>query len=376
MSNLDDLLKSLKPTEHDIENAYNNEPNMAEVRATEYIKRYNELEDEFEYKTSLNRIDLGAIIGIAGLQCIRWWLLKNDSLRFQKAADSDKFFNGLARSEFMPATLEQIILDHRVPYDAQRVSEGFSLSHPLEAVDMKLGGGYHRSKTLGHDPLAGLVVGTANIATNTLTKADFPIFSSYHVEDSLISGMTNIGNVMQWTYKILLDKPEVIGASFIKQVVHSTTDMFTPLGLPVPGISTISPELSRRMVGARIDTYAVTRGVVLAILINKLGAMFHRLFYNPSTDNERLYEAKTRKVLMYSNVASSIINIGYVGISKDARRFDLGGLLVTLWRIFSDRRKIKEIKEEFITGVLHNEYQREADKARKELADIGISLDF
>ena len=58
-------------------------------------------------------------------------------------------------------------MDHTVPYDALNYSENYSgESHGLS-------GNNHRYKALGHDPLAGLIVGTANIATNTLTVNDF-----------------------------------------------------------------------------------------------------------------------------------------------------------------------------------------------------------
>ena len=77
---------------------------------------------------------------------------------------------------------------------------------------------------------------------------------------------------------------------------------------------------------------------------------------------------------MYSNVVASLINVGYVGLTDDIKRLDIGGLLVTLWRVLTDTAKIQKIKEEFITGVLHDEYSRELENARHELETLGFPV--
>jgi hypothetical protein len=73
MSGMEDLLKQLaQPTEAEIEDAYYNRPNMAEIRAKEYMARYCDIEAEFENKTSLNKVDLSVLMVAAALQCLRW----------------------------------------------------------------------------------------------------------------------------------------------------------------------------------------------------------------------------------------------------------------------------------------------------------------
>lgn len=96
-----------------------------------------------------------------------------------------------------------------------------------------------------------------------------------------------------------------------------------------------------------------------AILINALVAMIHGFFYEASVDGSRkLFEMRTRRILEYSNVIASSSNLLYVGANmavgnKDAlRKLDVGGLLVTVYRIATDLKFQSELKHEFVK----NEY--------------------
>ncbi|MBR0203452.1 MAG: hypothetical protein IJQ56_03700, partial [Synergistaceae bacterium] len=91
-------------------------------------------------------------------------------------------------------------------------------------------------------------------------------------------------------------------------------------------------------------------GAALAELINMIVAYIHRLFYDPEQySSPRVYEVKTRKIIRYSNVIASTSNVIYTAISGDLLRLDVGGILVTLWRLIRDRKFKQEVKREFIT---------------------------
>ena len=102
--------------------------------------------------------------------------------------------------------------------------------------------------------------------------------------------------------------------------------------------------------------------------------MFHRLFFNPSQDDKRLYEIRTRKIIMYSNTLSSLINAGYVGVTGNLKRLDVGGMLVTLWRILTDERAIRRLEIEFIEKTLDGELQKEEDEINQRLANYGFRI--
>lgn len=345
--------------------------------AEKYIRHYQELRSEFKSKTKLTDFDMVLLFIAASVQCLRWAVITNDSLRFSTAKAGEKFVDNKAKwiGTRLP-TVRDIIMDHQVPYDAVTRSNFYKtnfLDDNFQPISTRISGTNHRYTALGHDPLAGLLFGTMNIATNTLTKNDY-MFSSYIISDHKIDRPIAFFEVLDMTKSAYYENPLAIGAAFIKQIIHCSTDVFTKQGLPLPIINNISPETSKFLIGNRIDLYSVTRGVALTVLLNKIIEMVHKLYYDSSCDDKKLYEVRTRKVLTYSNMLSSVINVGYVGITKDLSRLDVGGILVTLWRILNDEKKIRKIEEDFIQKILDNEFKQEEDEVKQDLAKLGFEI--
>lgn len=338
-------------------------------KTKKYLEHCDKLEKVFQEKTSLTVADLGFLMVAASLQTLRWALLNNAAGRFDDAKQGEKFVEGM--KEYIPASMEQLIMDHQVPYDVVKRSDRFIEIYNGESTG--LSGANHRVRALGHDPLAGLIFGTANIATNTITVNEWSqLFPSYHVKNGEIYSKTEVYHIMKWSGERLVEEPTAIGAAFIKQIIHCGTDVFTTQGLPVPVINTISPETSRFLVGNQIDFYSVTRGAMLAVLINKVIEMCHRLVFNPNKEDKRLYEVRTRKILLYSNTLSSVLNLGFVGLTRNVKYLDVGGLIVTLWRLLNDRKKIEEIRMQFIRETIDGELAKKEEEVRERLARLGV----
>jgi len=73
-------------------------------------------------------------------------------------------------------------------------------------------------------------------------------------------------------------------------------------------------------------------------------------------ESQELYSVKTRKIVMYSNIIASSSNVIWVGGNMIAgnegaiKQLDIGGLIVTLHRLMTDTKFIRQVKEEFILG--------------------------
>ena len=349
-----------------------NDTEIAKITAT-HMARYDQLQQDFFLKSSLTKLDFSILTFTAALQCLRWAIITNDVGRFAQATDADNALKNIGKKEYLPADINSLLMDHKVPYDAIKRSDRFKSIYPDSSTG--IAGFNHRYTTLGHDPLAGWIFGTANIATNTLTVNNAAeLFPSYHIRNQEFYGKTSVSQILDWSVKLLEDKPEVMGLSFLKQVVHYGTDMFTKQGLPIPIINIVSPEASAILIGNRIDLYSVTRGMALSIFINKLVEMFHRLFFDPDRDDKLLYEIRTRKIIMYSNTLSSVLNVGYVGATGNLKSLDVGGMLVTLWRILRDEKAIRKLEIEFMEKTLDGDLQKEEDEINQRLAKYGFQI--
>ena len=332
--------------------------------ADDYMSRYGSLERQFEYESSLTSRDITIMLIGSALQTARWFLLSHDKFRFTSASEPDRYIDRL-RNNF-PSVSE--IANHSVPYDAIQRSSSFQANYPGESVG--LSGSNHRLNTIGHEPVLGLIFGTMNIATGTLTTSDFS--NSYVVVNQQIHDKTSLVAIAQGSFEILRNNPSTMGAAFAKQIIHMGSDVFTKQGLPLPAVRSVSYDTARDLAGNQINVYSTTRNLMLAVVINKVVEMIHRAYYDGS--NSYTYAARTAKVVMYSNTLASVLNLGYTGFTKDFRRLDVGGFLETVRRVFSSREAMLNLRRKFISDMLDRHYQDKLNESRRELERLGIYL--
>lgn len=319
----------------------------------------SELDREFAKTCQLNNTDISFLFLATALQCVRQYILSNEKFRFKKASDGDKFMKNLIPG-FVPKDWKDILVSS-VPYDALWLTPEFK----TVIGSIGLAGPNHRYKTAGHDPILGWIYGPINILSDSLTMLEEGSFllenrTTYAVDmDSfLVQGFYPGGSVGAKIVAIQQIKNNFLclPAAIARQAFHFGTDYFTKQGLPIPLLATVNSDLVRRFTAVyHIDMYSIQRGATAAVLINALISCMHKLFYDEARDGDiRLYEVRTRKILSYSNMIASSSNILYTAISKDLTKLDVGGLLVTLYRVISDYKFIQSLKEEFLENAWHD----------------------
>lgn len=302
---------------------------------------FENLELEFERITGLDSIDVKFLFFATALQCARQYFMSNEKFRFEKASDGDKFMKGL-----VPKSYHQILIQS-VPYDAFKKYEGYQ--------DVKFGvsGRDHRYTTLGHDPILGWIFGTLNILTDSLTKNNLALESYRVINSSYLTESVSVVQLFNEGIGYVCNDYKLLIAAILRQAVHIGADSFTKMGLPIPIINSVSPELSSKLLSEqfRVDVYSVSRGIMLSTLINSIIGAIHGLFYNCDKHiNRDLYEVKTRKILSMSNLMATSSNAIYCGITRDFTKLDIGGMIVTIYRLINDYKFINEVKEEFVFG--------------------------
>ena len=364
----------------------------------------DDIDAQFARATKLNKTDITFLFVATALQCARWILLPSLDLDFKQTPPSERLTSQQGaqieqkqQKAFLKEHENEAILSSAmgyfgwneiigapVPYDAMKGSEQFSILGDFSPVGTQLYGKNHHVATLGHDPLLGWIFGTMNIMSRTITMKDF---SSYNVEmydRSMVDGSlilfkdrrqyitttppTSLPIIVGQCIHSFTEDNKRLFAAVARQGMHLASDQFTKMGLPIPmlnaaraqsllemGWNSAEAEKVIKKLGKNLAVVGAQAG--LSILINCIVKSLHFLYFDGDVENQAeldLYEVKTRKILSYSNAIASGSNILYVALSRDISKLDIGGIIVTIYRLISDGSFIKSIKKEFLENQWYN----------------------
>ncbi len=348
------------------------------------------LDAEFERQTGLNGVDISFLFLATAMQCSRIFLM-NKLTQIENAGQGNKTENAIhefqnkilkkfdngerLRPTKYNAPLNQIVFGRGVPYDATAYD-----SEEMKALKI-FKGANHRFATLGHDPVLGLIFGTTNILTNTITCTKGPIISTFHVtydseiKNPKITAPASTITALKYATDRCQDDMKSVVAAVIKQILHIGTDLYTPKGIQLPGVNLILSNTHVEELTKYISTGDVIKAGAsagLSVLINFLIATVHNLMYDEAKYNDRdVYNVKTRKIIMYSNTIASTSNLVWVGANMAAgnegaiKDLDIGGLIVTINRLLTDTKFIQKVKEEFVIGGFNKLIQGEEPQLKE-----------
>ena len=356
-------------------------------------QRLKDIENEFCTLTRLTKIDVVFLITAIALQVVRQYAItpftdRGTSDEKAKVMEAKYGKDGKLRGKYYYATEETIIGQKKVPFDIIAGSKKHGIGNGGKGLD----GNSHRFRSLGHDPILGYVFGTANIVTNTATWWNG---TSHHIQyKPNISGVyipvlaanANTGKVFEAVVDRFQSKggKKILVEAIVKEHLHLKSDISTA-GLPIPFLQTISPEFAQILAESGIDAIFVgdiAKQAAGAEFINFIISTVHSLICVENHELDRkLYQVRTRKIILISNVIASASNLIAVGIAAGAgvagenpeavkkalKYLDVGGLLVTITHLFTDLRFISKVKEEFINNKLDSQLRVELNELEKYL---------
>lgn len=281
------------------------------------------------------------------------------------------------------------ILTQPVPYDAMNALDKNLIPNIAGLNKQNLNGSYnniygknHHVATLGHDPILGWLFGTANIMTNTVSFVDFQSYDVIqgHKVKSLGQFMqtrelqfsdqaidySNPRSIVSIFRECILSAEEDykrIAAAVIRESIHLASDKYCVEGLPIPILSTISPEKAQELIEQgwnnlefknllTDDLEQIGASAGLALLINLIIEVIY-LFCFDTTDDRNLRKIKIKKILSMSEVMASSSNILFVALTKNMAKLDIGGFAVTMITLLHSGDFIKKMKQEY----LRNEFE-------------------
>ena len=358
-----------------------------EKSVREYGENLQRIDREFKERTRLQDADAAFVVAATMLQVAR--ILIINSLTEVECAGAGNVkehalhdFQGRVFSGFddrMPresnhlfASKHHILNSRGVPYDATR----------YEAENIGLfKGANHRVATLGHDPVLGLVFGTSNIMTNSITCVkDTNVFgigaripTTYSVSYDAFGKNPQIGapagtvEMLVAAGRRVVSEPDAAAAALIKQLIHIGTDLYTPCGIQIPFANLILDKAHAEALTKYVSTGDVLKVGMqagMAALINWLIAALNGcslIFKDDGSDFcTEMYQARTKKIILISETIAASSSIVQALIAENPKCLDLGGAAVLVYRLFSDARFIAKLKEEYVQSELNKIYDERA----------------
>lgn len=339
---------------------------------------------EFRKLSSIfNKKDIGFLI----LACLLHGLAKFEIRKMRVMKDKDLAkMNPLHHEEHsMRANRpyycsREEIINCPVPFDAIILNPLYK-TPLMECLKPGFKGTNHRFTALGHDPLLGLVFGTANIMTGTITRSDF---RSWHIRTEQHERLKRNGHIAAEMLDTICEPASTVaifdavytriekegkdgwltlGTALAKETVHLLTDVPSTMSLPIPFVSAISSDFAHRLSLYGINTGTIAEGAIANKVINFIIAFLHRLCMEDGVD-EQSYKARTTKIITLASMLATSGDLvltlyqAYLGDMKSLRKFDLGGYLCTLRKMVSSTRVINQLECEY----MHIKFQEELDR--------------
>ena len=358
-----------------------------EKSVREYGENLERIDREFKEKTRLQDADAAFVVAATMLQVARV-LVINSLTKVEKAGVGnvkedalhdlqDRIFSNSnneapGESSRLFASKSHILSSRGVPYDATRYEE----------ENLKIfKGANHRFATLGHDPVLGLVFGTSNIMTNSITcvkdtnvlgigariPATYSVSYDAFGKNPKIGAPTGTIEMLVAASKRVASEPDAAAAALIKQLIHIGTDLYTPCGIQIPFANLALDKAHTEALTKYVSTGDVLKVGVqagMALLINWLIAALHGcslIFKDDGSDYcTEMYQVRTKKIILISETIATSSSVVQASITKNPKCLDLGGAAVLVYRLFSDTRFIARLKEEYVQSELDKIYDERA----------------
>lgn len=211
--------------------------------------------------------------------------------------------------------------------------------------------------------------GTANILTDVVTLNTFDSYRVSRVPKLHITPeRVGLGTLFGESWMAARNEYMNLPAAVFAQAQHLKSDVKTKMGLPIPILSTLNENFASELYRSNYDALCFARDVkiigasyVVSKMFDTVIGLAHGLYIEQG-DNRRLYEVRTRKILLISNAIASGSSIINAAIAKNPKRLDIGGVLNSLTRLFTDIRFMLKLKQEFIEKEIDAKLQAELDE--------------
>lgn len=265
-----------------------------------------------------------------------------------------------------------------VPYDAMNATDESKKLIPsirgLNNEGSNINGTNHHVATLGHDPVLGWIFGTMNIISQKITFINLMTFDVVYNNPLQLdkwgqsidySKPSSVASMLYYCVESINEDAKRLPAAVFRQGIHLQSDKLTKQGLPIPFLSSISPEKAQHIIEmgwnsveverllkkALKDAAIVGTQALICMLINLIIKAIYLMGSREDDKMElKLREVRINKILLISNLIASTSNVLYVAVSRNINKIDLGGIGVSLINLFKSKDLMEKVKYEFISN--------------------------
>lgn len=246
---------------------------------------------------------------------------------------------------------------------------GLNKYNEKERRHNNISGKNHHVATLGHDPVLGWVLGTMNIMSSSITFCDFNTYDVVQTNPTLnkwgqkinYAKQYSLGEMLEYCVNSGLEDNKRIPAAVVRQAMHFASDKYCTQGLPIPLLSTVNPEKAQELIEkgwnsrefaylAQHDLGVIGLEAAISILINTILKAIYLHCIELDEEDTQIKEVRIRKVLTVANLIVSTSNVVYVGVTGKYEKLDIGGIGVSLIQLFTTKKFIDKVKQEFIAS--------------------------
>lgn len=320
--------------------------------------------DEFAKRTGLTSRDV-AFLGVAGsIQTARWAMIPK---LLNKAGKSGKVLAALSPSAMAmlgtkPKGDKELAVIDEANKEFQSEAEGEvqeihgghkSWDEILQAKDQP------PTRAFNNEAM-NWIFGLVNAITGTKTDSNFK-----SVDET--GQPVKTPAVLADAFSSIKEDPRRLAAAVYalyaqEKLAHGeTVDMLKPF------TEMMAPQMESELFQSQMQQLVSVNSLTLVgqqaaipLVINMAVGLLHGFMYNPDVDGPRaFYDARTRKILLMSNLMASSGNVALAATTEAWMKLDLGGLLVTAIRAMQDVSYLTALEDEFLRQHMNKALEKE-----------------
>lgn len=324
------------------------------------LSEVNRINEEFASRTGLTRSDLTFLAIATSIQSARWAMTPKIAGQLGKSGRIIAALSpsAMAMLEQKPDTKELTLIDEtnqEFIEEAGEIHEGpKSWEEILEQRDEM------PDKAFDNDSMNWLF-GIVNKITGTRTGSNFTSTDSVTGEDVSTPGM------LAEALRNIKEDPRRLTAAVYSQYAQEKAAEGDPVDVLKPVTEALQPgmeselfQMQAQQLASMTDLTLIGRQAAFPLMVNMAVSLLHGLLYNPEKDGPReFYDARTRKILLLSNLFASGSNLTFTIAAEQWQKLDIGGLLVTGARAVQDLAYLTNLEDHFMKQQMDKVYEKE-----------------